>query len=368
MGDDTKQDLLAPFSTLVQITLNAVLVTVDQGEPKILCTRLPASFHDQDHHKPATLLSALPYGPFDPIRHRTFEIGLRDWVAQQTKVNLGYVEQLYTFGDRDRERLARPLPQTTSDANAPSSTKEPIANHILSVGYLALAPEPARVDVAEAQWVSWYRFFPWEDWRNGEPAILSHILYPALDKWAHCQDKTIEKERRTRIETAFGLNQKGWEEERILERFELMHAAGLTHEAQSQQGGDFTQKAPIDNPALGQIMVSDHRRILATAIGRLRGKLKYRPVIFELMPAEFTLLTLQKTVEALIGFPMHKQNFRRSVESAGLVRKTGKASQKAGGRPAALFETDISITRDHATAGLVIPRLKSQPKIRFGAN
>jgi hypothetical protein len=66
-------------------------------------------------------------------------------------------------------------------------------------------------------------------------------------------------------------------------------------------------------------MISDHRRILATGLGRLRGKLKYRPVIFELLGEAFTLGALQKAVEAVSGVPLHKQNFRRAVERTSLV-------------------------------------------------
>ena len=73
-------------------------------------------------------------------------------------------------------------------------------------------------------------------------------------------------------------------------------------------------------------MRHDHRRILATAISRLRGKLKYRPVVFELMPETFTLTELQRTVEAISGRHLHKQNFRRLVEKGQLVEPTGAAS------------------------------------------
>ena len=47
---------------------------------------------------------SLPFGLFTPLKHRTLEIGLRDWVKGQTGLDLGYVEQLYTFGDRGRTR------------------------------------------------------------------------------------------------------------------------------------------------------------------------------------------------------------------------------------------------------------------------
>ena len=52
------------------------------------------------------------------------------------------------------------------------------------------------------------------------------------------------------------------------------------------------------DPVDGAPMTHDHRRILATGIARLRAKIKYRPVVFELMPPRFTLLQLQRTVEA----------------------------------------------------------------------
>ena len=102
-------------------------------------------------------------------------------------------------------------------------------------------------------------------------------------------------------------------------------------------------------------MISDHRRMLATAIGRLRGKLKYRPIIFEMTPSAFTLLSLQRTVEAIVGFEFHKQNFRRSVEKSGFVKPTGETSQEAGGRPAALFCVDREGLRNHGATGLTIP-------------
>ena len=94
-------------------------------------------------------------------------------------------------------------------------------------------------------------------------------------------------------------------------------------------------------------MALDHRRILATALGRLRGKLKYRPVVFELLPPTFTLLQLQRVVEALAGVRLHKQNFRRLVEGGGLVEPTGEHRFRTGGRPARLyrFRRDVLLER-----------------------
>ena len=121
----------------------------------------------------------------------------------------------------------------------------------------------------------------------------------------------------------------------MLDRYEMLYEAGLIEEA--RRDGRASALARDKLPALGEPMRFDHRRILATAIARLRAKLKYRPVVFELMPAEFTLTELQHTVEAISGRVLHKQNFRRLVEGTALVEPTGETSTATGGRPAASF-------------------------------
>ena len=102
-------------------------------------------------------------------------------------------------------------------------------------------------------------------------------------------------------------------------------------------------------------MASDHRRILATAVSRLRGKLKYRPVVFELMPERFTLSALQQTCEALLGLTLHKQNFRRALDRAGLVEGTGAMETSTGGRPAELFRFRREILRRRIVSGVATP-------------
>jgi hypothetical protein len=106
--------------------------------------------------------------------------------------------------------------------------------------------------------------------------------------------------------------------------------------------------------SLGKAMSFDHRRIAATAIARLRGKIKYRPVIFEMMPADFTLTQLQATVEAISGRHLHKQNFRRLVEGAELVEPTGASSAVTGGRPAALYRFRRKIFEERPAPGLKV--------------
>ena len=106
------------------------------------------------------------------------------------------------------------------------------------------------------------------------------------------------------------------------------------------------------NAPLGVSMMFDHRRILATAIARLRGKMKYRPVVFELMPPNFTLLELQRVVEAISGVRLHKQNFRRLIEAQGLVEGTGKFASTARGRPAELFRFRREVLAERPVAGV----------------
>ena len=78
----------------VVIGLSAVVVAIRDGEAVVLTVRPHDAVTDV-----ASPLSGLPFGPFDPEAHRTFELGLRACVTQQTRFQLGYVEQLYTFGD-----------------------------------------------------------------------------------------------------------------------------------------------------------------------------------------------------------------------------------------------------------------------------
>src|SRR5262249_27439747 len=144
---------------------------------------------------------------------------------------------------------------------------------------------------------------------------------------------------------AFGLDGAPWSEERVLERYELLYEIGLVAEA-GRKGAMAETGAP---------MASDHRRILATAIARLRGKIKYRPVVFELMPPGFTRLQLQRAVEALAGVRLHKQNFRRLVETQGLVEETGRVVHETGGRPAREVRFREEAILERPAPGLRLP-------------
>ena len=288
--------------------LIAVVVAVTDNQPRVL-----------------TLSGgALPAGPFTS-GHRSLQSGVRAWVEEQTHHPLGYVEQLYTFADRDRA-LSGP------------------EQHVISVSYLGLTREmPAS---GAANWRGWYDYFPWEDRRNGPGS--SEIL-PRLAEWAQQAQGEERQQRERRTAVSFGAGPHQWNEDLVLQRYELLHEAGLVAEA-----GD--ARRAVSAPCLpGQRMVHDHRRILATGIARLRAKIKYRPVVFELMPDTFTLLQLQRTVEALAGQLLHKPNFRRLIEQQALVEETGEATTDTGGRPAKLFRFRREVLQERAAAGTKLP-------------
>jgi len=314
--------------TPIEIGLTAAIVAVEGNEPMILI----ASGGAPDD------LEGLPFGPFDAVAHRTFEIGLRAWVREQAGLRLGYVEQLYTFGDRGRHAV-------------PGDTDV----HVASIGYLALTRTADNAQRAPgAHFEPWYRYFPWEDWRTERPAMIERDILPELTRWAAQPAEATEAiralSRKDRVRLYFGCDGSQWDEERVLDRYELLYEAGLVEEARRDGRAAALSRKAL--PRLGEPMRFDHRRILATAIARLRAKLKYRPVVFELLSNEFTLTELQRTVEAISGRHLHKQNFRRLVENTALVEPTGVMSTQTGGRPAALFRFRREVLQERPAPGL----------------
>lgn len=304
---------MAELST--KIELSAVIVRVANGRPQLALAEG----------------GALPSGPFE-TEHRTMEQGLRAWAGMK----LGYVEQLYTFADRDRTEGSR---------------------RVVSIGYVALIRTDEPQDLKRSGpdgrgllWSDWYRHFPWEDHRQGAPALIARHIMPGLRVWKNqAGSASVKRERAERIDSAFPSDMRHWHDEYVLQRYELLWESGLVAEA--------GHKPAAATPVLGLALPHDHRRIVATAMARLRAKIKYRPVVFELLPDHFTLLQLQETVEALAGLRLHKQNFRRLVEAQGLVEETGGMARGASGRPAKLFAFRRQILRDRAVAGTKLPRV-----------
>jgi hypothetical protein len=318
----------------VAIGLNAVILAVTDDRPRVLTvSRTEHALTDRS----ATRQDALPFGPLDPGGDRTLELELREWVREQTGLELAYVEQLYTFGDRHRDPRER--------AGGP---------RVLSVAYLALVKEGRVAGMGEARWRDAYDFLPWENWRAGRPGLIDEAIAPVLKRWARePHGRSEQHARRERGDVVFGLHGAAFNAERVIERYELLYEAGLVLESWQ----DREQAPPASVIPIGHAMSLDHRRLLATALGRVRGKLKYRPVVFDLIAETFTLSQLQRVVEALAGVPLHKQNFRRLVEKARLVEPTGE-QEDTGGRPAALFRFRREVLRERRTAGVGLPGIR----------
>ena len=303
-------------AAFVAAELIAVIVAVTEGQPRVLTIEQGG---------------ALPSGPFE-FGHRSLQAGLRSWVERQTHHPLGYVEQLYTFADRDR-----------TDA---------VAERVVSVSYLGLTREALVAREPGACWQSWYRYFPWEDCRGEAAAMANDQLVPPLSAWADAAETGPERRaRRHRVAVNFGQDGQRWNEELVLQRYELLWESGLVPESGPESG----QIGGIP----GAPMAHDHRRILATGIARLRAKIKYRPVVFELMPPAFTLLQLQRSVEALAGRLLHKQNFRRLIDQQDLVEETGDVTTETGGRPAKLFRFRREILAERAVIGSKLPLVRA---------
>jgi len=299
----------------VVLGLSAVIVAVTGEEPRLLTV--------------GTSPAGLPSGELDPEGDRTLERALRRWVREQTGIDLGYVEQLYSLGDRGR---------------GPHG-----GERLVTVAYLALVREGPVPEQSGARWRDFYSFFPWEDFREGTPPALGSAVVPALEGWVAGAPEGAEREaRRERVQIMFGRRGSPWDVERVLERYELLFEAGLTPEA----------GAP-DGPVPGEPMALDHRRIAAQALGRLRGKLRYRPVVFELLPPTFTLGRLQRVVEALSGVRLHSQNFRRLLGKGGLVEPTGEVDASTGGRPAAVYRFRREVLRERPGPGVGLPGLRT---------
>lgn len=296
-----------------KVDLTAVVVAVSDNEPCVL------TIGQTD---------TLPSGPL-ALEHRSLQSGLRAWVEEQTGHPLGYIEQLYTFADRDR-----------------AGTE--LEQRVISISYLALTRKEHAAAPSRGGWQSWYEYFPWEDHRTGIPSMVGGIFRPRLLKWADgANDLAIRRERRRRVAIAFGFDDRPWNEDLALKRYELLYEAALVEEA--------TRRSNVPPTVPGKAMVSDHRRILATGIARLRSKIKYRPVVFELMPPAFTLLQLQRTVEALAGRLIHKPNFRRLIEQHELVEETGETTTETGGRPAKLYRFRHAVLEEGEVAGAKLP-------------
>lgn len=298
----------------IETELVAVLLAVQDEQPLVLTL-------DQGRN--------LPSGPLETA-HRSLQRGMRLWVEQQTQCHLGHIEQLYTFAEASGGEAG------SADAGQASAD----APRLIRISYMGLT----RLEDAQEGWRGLYEYFPWENLRGSGAELIESEIGRALQNWAG-----RDPARQWRCAETFGLEGQPWNDELVLHRYELLWEANLLPE--SRRPGAWVVP--------GRAMPSDRRRILATALARLRAKIRYRPVVFELMPETFTLWQLQRTVEAIAGRPLHKQNFRRLILAQDLVEETGEAENQPQGRPARLYRFRREVIGARQLMGSKLPIARS---------
>lgn len=312
------------------VELAACLVSVEGDEPVVLV----------DERSPSE--ARFPSVAFDPGAHKCLDRGVRDWLLENTGLELGRLEQVHT----------------ARRSGAGGGIGEPCS--ALSIGFLGLVPPQQRTSVTQGTWRRCLDFMPWED-RRRRGGLTGHervgqLLLDRLQSSTLVGEQALERQSR-RVRTAFGLDSTTWEETSTLERCALVQK--LAPYLSEPNSVAYVEGITGETVAPSR-MVPDHLQILAAALGRLRARLRVRPIAVDLVPPVFTLLDLQRSAEAILGPSLHKQNFRRYVEGAGVIEATGTMRQQTGGRPAQLFrfrregvsERRLAVRRHAATGTL----------------
>ncbi len=289
------------------VELASCLLSVEGDEPVVLI----------DDANPNE--ARFPSVAFDPGAHKCLDLGVRDWLHENTGLELGRLEQVHT----------------ARRSGAGSGIGEPCS--ALSIGFLGLVPPQQRTSVTRGTWRRCLDLMPWED-RRRRGGLTGHervgqLLLNRLQSSTLAGEQALERQSR-RVRTAFGLDSTPWEEAGTLDRCALVQKLAPYL---SEPGNVAYVEGIAGETIAPSRMVPDHLQILAAALGRLRARLRVRPIAVDLVPPVFTLLDLQRSAEAILGPSLHKQNFRRYVEGAGVIEATGTMRQQTGGRPAQLF-------------------------------
>ena len=109
------------------------------------------------------------------------------------------------------------------------------------------------------------------------------------------------------------------------------------HEARAASDASDAEWFPATDPPP---LAFDHARILEVALERLRGKVRYQPIGFELLPRKFTLSELQRLYEAALGHPLDKRNFRKKILGMGLLEELDETQRAVAHRAARLYRFD----------------------------
>jgi hypothetical protein len=277
-------------------------------------------------------LDAWPGGFMDWTDADTRQTAVRELVEETGVAAPDFVEELasYSRNGRDPRQFAGTRDEKTGAWIARGA-------RVTTAAYLMLLRAPAEPaggdDAARAHWADIYEYLPWEDVRDEERRRATLLTSYELEAWAG-----RDRERRERVRDLFDLAE--WNEERTAERWALLVDAGLVPEARRDRWGRAEERE--EDPFFGREMAFDHREILADALGRIRGKIKYTPAaLMALTGPEATLDELQAACEAIAGRPLHRSNFRRAVapppntapRAPRIVGKTGQRRTREGKGP-----------------------------------
>lgn len=144
---------------------------------------------------------------------------------------------------------------------------------------------------------------------------------------------SIGRDPRTRVISVSYYALASWDRvERVAQSDELA-LAHIDVPWQGEQGGPVKLSVAGSGVAVG----FDHEDIIGMAIKRIRGKLDYTPIGYQLLPSTFTLLQLQQVHETIAGHELNKDSFRRRMLASNELEATGEREDDVGHRPAALY-------------------------------
>lgn len=204
--------------------------------------------------------------------HENIDAAAYRELEEETSIHNVYMEQLYTFGDVGRDKRMR----------------------VISVAHMALIPNENIRPVAgdDAEDVAWF----------------------SISK-KYREDGTSEL---------------------ILENTDLNLDFRFTITEEKRKNGVVSVRIPfIESVEERNPIAFDHIKIINMGLDRLRNKVEYVPIAFNLVPPKFTLNDIQKVYEVILGKPLIKQNFRKWIDK--FVEELPEKQEEVGHRPATLY-------------------------------
>ncbi len=183
--------------------------------------------------------------------------------------------------------------------------------------------------------------------------LIKRADAPFVGKWALPggfvdMDETIDKAARRELEEETGLTKVFLEQlytfgavnrdprDRVVS---VAHFALINRDNhQIKSGSDASDAKWFDFDKIPKKLAFDHKQILKVAIERMRGKIRYQPIGFELLPKKFTLSQLQSFYETVLDRELDKRNFRKKILRMGLLDPLEEREKSASGRPAQLYK------------------------------